>query len=341
MKIQDRIYGEVEIKEKVLLDLIESKAITRLGKINQYGAIYQVYPQFFTTRKEHSIGVMLLLARLGASLEEQIAGLLHDVPHTAFSHVIDYVFGDEKMETSYHEVIQKEMLENSDIPEILAKHKLDKDYIFEIHNFSLLERDLPDLCADRVDYILRDLLTYDLLNKEEIDLILNSLIAHEGEIILNNKDAAFLMATRSIKANAEIWSSPYQILLAKTLAEIIKLALDREYITRADLHGTDNKLYRKLTAIEDKEIQEKLKLMTKDIVVTSDDEEFEMHVYTKLRAINPKVKIGNDIKVLSEICEKYSNMQKEYIENHKKGFKLNIRDRKEGELINYKLKWQN
>jgi HD superfamily phosphohydrolase len=34
---------------------------------------------------------MLLVRRLGASLEEQIAALLHDVSHTAFSHVIDSV----------------------------------------------------------------------------------------------------------------------------------------------------------------------------------------------------------------------------------------------------------
>ena len=39
---------------------------------------------------------MLLIKKLGGSVEEQIAGLLHDVSHTAFSHVIDYVF-DNKM----------------------------------------------------------------------------------------------------------------------------------------------------------------------------------------------------------------------------------------------------
>jgi len=335
MKVQDRIYGEVEIKEQVLLDLIESKAITRLGKINQYGAIYQVYPQFFTTRKEHSLGVMFLLQKLGASLEEQIAGLLHDVPHTAFSHVIDYIFGDEKMETSYHETVQKEVLESSDIPKILQKYKLNKEEIFEVHNFSLLEKDLPDLCADRVDYILRDLFTYNILNREEVNRIKEALVVVNGEIIMNDKDTAFLIATRVIEANKRIWSSPYQVLLAQSLAETIKLALDRGDISIKDLHGTDNSLYRKLNEIKDSKIKEKLTLMSKEIVVDLNQNDFDMHIYTKLRIIDPKVRLDGKIKRLSVFNKEYSKIMNEYIAFHKKGFKLKIRDRKTGEILKF------
>ena len=36
----------------------------------------------------------MLLAKKGASLTEQIAGLIHDVSHTVFSHVIDRVVGN-------------------------------------------------------------------------------------------------------------------------------------------------------------------------------------------------------------------------------------------------------
>ncbi len=39
---------------------------------------------------------MMLVNRLGGSLEEQIAALLHDVSHTAFSHVIDYVLEQKR-----------------------------------------------------------------------------------------------------------------------------------------------------------------------------------------------------------------------------------------------------
>lgn len=63
---------------------------------------------------------MLLIKKLGGSVEEQIAGLLHDVSHTAFSHVIDYVFHNEG--ESYHEEIFSSVVKNSEIPAILSKY---------------------------------------------------------------------------------------------------------------------------------------------------------------------------------------------------------------------------
>lgn len=90
MLVNDEIYGEYEV-EAVLQDLIQSKPVQRLKGIHQGGASYLVNPKWNVTRYEHSMGVMLLIRRLGGSIEEQIAGLLHDVSHTAFSHVIDFV----------------------------------------------------------------------------------------------------------------------------------------------------------------------------------------------------------------------------------------------------------
>ena len=68
---------------------------------------------------------MLLIRKLSGSLKEQIAGLLHDVSHTAFSHVIDFVF--ENKEEDYHEKIYNSVVKNSEIPTILAKY----DYNYE------------------------------------------------------------------------------------------------------------------------------------------------------------------------------------------------------------------
>lgn len=89
--ISDKIYGEFEL-EKVLEDLIVSKPVQRLKGIHQGGASYLVNEKWNETRFDHSVGVMLLIKKLGGSIEEQIAGLLHDVSHTAFSHVVDFVF---------------------------------------------------------------------------------------------------------------------------------------------------------------------------------------------------------------------------------------------------------
>ncbi len=94
MQYDDAVYGATEITEPVLLDLMESCAMQRLKGISQHGvtALLGITPAF--TRFDHSVGVMLLVRRLGASIEEQVAALLHDISHTAFSHVIDFVFND-------------------------------------------------------------------------------------------------------------------------------------------------------------------------------------------------------------------------------------------------------
>jgi HD superfamily phosphohydrolase len=72
-----------------------------LRGMHQGGAIVHANPAINHTRFDHSAGVMLRIRRLGGSLWEQLAGLLHDVLHTAFSHLIDYVL--EVAEEDYHE----------------------------------------------------------------------------------------------------------------------------------------------------------------------------------------------------------------------------------------------
>ena len=124
MKYQDKVYGEVEINEGVLLDVINSDALQRLNGINQYGTWVLVDPKYDTSRFEHSVGVMIVLEKLGADLKEQLAGLVHDVSHTAFSHVVDYVFGKAEVQ-DYHEEHAKEFISKTDLPEILKKYGYD------------------------------------------------------------------------------------------------------------------------------------------------------------------------------------------------------------------------
>ncbi len=82
-KIYDKVYGKEKIKEPVLIELINSDSIQRLKGISQFGMPDEYYHLKTFSRKEHSIGVLILLRRMRANLEEQVAGLLHDVSHTA------------------------------------------------------------------------------------------------------------------------------------------------------------------------------------------------------------------------------------------------------------------
>ena len=45
---------------------------------------------------------------------------------------------------------------SSDLPIIFKKYHLDIKFLLDEKNFPLKEKDLPDLCADRIDYTLRN-----------------------------------------------------------------------------------------------------------------------------------------------------------------------------------------
>ncbi len=94
MLYKDKIYGQTEISEPVVLELINSPSMQRLKGVSQHGHFEPYFPNTAFSRFEHSLGVFILLKKFGAGLPEQIAGLLRDVSHTAFSHVADYVFSD-------------------------------------------------------------------------------------------------------------------------------------------------------------------------------------------------------------------------------------------------------
>ena len=119
MRWQDRVYGEVAIEEPEILDLIRCPTFQRLKGIRQAGPSALAFPFKNVTRFEHSLGVFLLLRRLGADRREQVAGLLHDISHTAFSHAVDFVISSE--EQDHHEALKPLMLARPDVVEALVR----------------------------------------------------------------------------------------------------------------------------------------------------------------------------------------------------------------------------
>ena len=75
MRYFDPTYGGMDIEEPVLLDLMQTQAMQRLRGVLQHGvtALIGITPP--VTRFDHSLGVVLLVRRLGGSLEEQIKSI--------------------------------------------------------------------------------------------------------------------------------------------------------------------------------------------------------------------------------------------------------------------------
>jgi hypothetical protein len=312
MRYDDQLYGKVEITEPLLLDLIASDAIQRTKGISQHGitALLGITPPF--SRFDHSVGVMLLVRRLGASVNEQVAALLHDISHTAFSHVIDFVFDDHSGQ-SYHEEKKAEFVADSDIPAILNRYGMDWREFMDEEQFSLLEQPSPALCADRLDYFLRDLEFLKLANGSEIQGVLESLEVVEGRIAVNDSNAARWLAYTFIEADRASWSSFREVGLYQLTAEAIKAAERYGLIGRADLWGSDEALWRKLKSADHPEVEHWVKLITPATRFIWNQERPVFSVSTKVRSIDPPVTDGNTVTPLSVLDPAFARYRNEYL----------------------------
>lgn len=287
MIITDRIYGEFKV-DGILEEIIRSKPVQRLKGIHQGGASYLVNPKWNVTRYEHSIGVMLLIKKLGGSLEEQIAGLLHDISHTAFSHVIDFVI--ENDEEDYHEKIVKTVIEGSDIPNILNKYGYDyKEIVLDDSAWSILEQPAPNLCADRVDYTLRDMSAYGQISPLEVRLFLENLSVNDGKMILHNIEAAEWFTETFYKEVIDFFMHPLNIYGYDLLVKALKAALMKQVINLDDLLRTDDEVMDILRSSKDQEILSIIRKIHPEVIVKEDPCSWDLHRKTKIRNIDPAV----------------------------------------------------
>lgn len=312
MRISEKLYGTVEITEPVLLSLMDSSAMQRLRGISQHGitAILGITPPF--SRFDHSLGAMLLVRRFGASVEEQIAALLHDVSHTAFSHVIDFVFDDHSGQ-SYHEEKKDEFVENSDIPEVLSRHDLDWHEFMDERNFPLLEQPSPALCADRLDYFLRDLEFLGLAGPDEIQTAINSLVERNGRIVVTNRAVARWLAYTFIETDRKSWSNFREVGLYQVTANCIKRAIELRFLGETDLWGSDAALWEKLRTADDPVIKRLIRLLSPGTRFVWDASNPEFRVSTKVRSIDPPVACGDTFAPLSELDPDFARYREAYL----------------------------
>ncbi|PFL17784.1 hypothetical protein COJ07_22265 [Bacillus cereus] len=306
MIISDVIYGEFKV-DKVLEELILSKPVQRLKGVHQAGASYLMNEKWNVTRFDHSVGAMLLIKKLGGSVEEQIAGLLHDVSHTAFSHVIDYVFDNEN--ESYHEEIFSSVVKNSEIPAILSKYGYNyEDILLDDSKWTLLERSAPELCADRVDYTLRDMYTYGYISLEEAQEFLKDLIAVDGKMILQNIEIAEWFTKTYYKEVIDFFMKPMNIYGNDMLAKTLKLALYKKIIHPDDFLLEDHELITKLQLCKDQEVDALLRKVHPSIEVKEDRNEYDLHQKNKVRLIDPPLLHEGKIVQASAVSEKIRQM---------------------------------
>ena len=224
MIIHDPVHKTVILSELEQM-LVNTRQVQRLRKIQQLGLADVVYPGANHTRFEHSIGTMhtasIIANALGLEPDEvqkvRIAGLLHDVGHSALSHAVEGVL---KRNTKFQPVIDgKKVIKHESFTKSIIKNKfpnemnicrhVEAEFGIDVHVFfdeiakmatgDAHSLDRPylghiisgDIDADRIDFLLRDSYhTGVSLGLIDVDQIVQSLMIKDNRIVLGAPESS-------------------------------------------------------------------------------------------------------------------------------------------------------
>jgi len=238
--IHDSIYGSIDLDERVSR-IIETREFQRLNSVRQLGFTYLVFPGATHTRFEHSLGTYHLSTEasrnlaLGekSSLLISLAGLLHDIGHTPFSHSLEdatvELYGKDHLDISLDIIEGK--TEGNEIADVLGDLKGDISRILRGMGGILSRLISGNGDLDQIDYLARDsYYTGVALGAVDIPRILKVLAVEGNELCILEKGLPAiegLMVARML-----MYRTVYRhrtALIASTIANRAAVEMNPEY----------------------------------------------------------------------------------------------------------------
>ena len=299
-------------------ELINTPEFKRLENVGMNcGCEYTSFPIFAKgkeyTRYKHSIGVALIIWHFTKDIKQSIAGLLHDISSPVFAHVVDFLNGDHENQESTEEKTE-EIIENSkEIQKILKKYNLTTKDVYDYHMYPIADNDSPLLSADRLEYTLGNAFYYDFKSMDELkdmydDLVVSKNEFGQDEISFKSLDKATEFASVSI-LNSKVYTADYDRFSMQYLADLLKLAVDKNVITLDDLYTTEDEVILKLE--RDEELNSKFKEFKGFSKILTSKEKpnhgYWVNIPAKRRYINPRVASLGRVTDLSENLSKEIN----------------------------------
>lgn len=169
---RDPVHNYVHVNHRLIYDLINSREFQRLRRIKQLGTSSYTFHGGEHSRFSHCLGAYELARLVTTNFEKQfpkhwdakeslvtqVAALLHDVGHGAYSHTFERLF------TTHHENMTQAIIlsPETEIHQILRRHAPD----FPAKIASVIDHTYPNpqvvqlissqIDVDRMDYLLRD-----------------------------------------------------------------------------------------------------------------------------------------------------------------------------------------
>ena len=293
--------------------------------------------RFFYSRLDHSVGVALIIWNFTKDKTQTIAGLLHDVSTTVFSHVSDFRKGDALTQTSTEEPTTKMILSDSALCKLMESDGIEPKDVVDYHIYPIADNEIPALSADRLEYMYPSGLALDgSWTFEEIAKTYNNLTILKNE---ENKDE---LGFKTIEM-AELYCKKFCMighilqlnenkLCLQLLSQIMSKAVELNVLQEEDFMTlSESKIIEKIESFISKKtfsLEEQkfatmyntFRKMTKVEHTNQklpEDEYFCVSLKVKQRYINPLVKVGTNsqqAKRLSEVSDFTNKLIKDFLE---------------------------
>lgn len=317
---------------------LEVPALKRLGGVGllcgtDWTPLYK--NRLYYSRLDHSVGVALIVWHFTHDKAQTIAGLLHDISTTVFSHVSDFRKGDALTQTFTEGPTASIIRGDSQLQALLAADGLTNEQVEDYHIYPVADNEIPQLSADRLEYMFPSGMALDgSWTMEEIKRCYNDIE------ILTNEDGKPELGFKTVEIAEEYCRHFCMIghilqlnenkLTLHLLGQIMNLAVEKKALSEKDFMelsesavikkledycsgnhnktSTLSKLYRTFrTMTEVRHVQNPL----------PDDSFFNVHLKVKQRYINPLVKIsdseGTKVKRLSEVSSFASTLIQDFL----------------------------
>ena len=260
--LRDPVHGSIGFdkdREKLVIDLINTREFQRLRRIRQLGALFLTFHGAEHTRFTHSLGVAYMARRIfdalmaagqvqqkGRALERTrlvaiVAALLHDLGHGPFSHLYEKVFNDRRHEEWTRLIIKQG---RGEVGRLLRRAGI-VDEVLGVYGRTYRPAFVSDIVssqldADRLDYLLRDsFMTGVAYGKYDLEWILTNLRlarrgGRDGELRLAiNGLKGYHAAEQFVIGRYLMYQQVYYHKTSRSAEQMIRTALQR----LVDAHG--------------------------------------------------------------------------------------------------------
>ena len=238
-----------------LQEFIDLPLIKRLQNVGMNcGCEYTAFPRFQIlfpySRRDHSIGVALIIWHFTNDPVQTVAGLLHDIATPVFSHVVDFLRGDYLLQEST-EASTKEIIDTSDeLQRLLKQYSMSSDDVSNYHRYPIADNETPRLSSDRLEYTIGNSLNFGICSYEDVTQIYNDLVIGlneygQTELMFMHIHKAQLFANAALQCS-QIYVSDEDRYSMQLLSEILYFAIQHRVLLESDLYLTEPEVISKL-----------------------------------------------------------------------------------------------